>query len=82
MRQRAITTVICSLILAWLGLSASTWGIVVWQTGPTPVPGHARPALLCTYFTGTGTFERGYLYSWNDTLGYARCPLWAPAPVS
>jgi len=81
MMQRALTTSFCLLLLAWLGLVASTWGIMIWQSAPFKAQGHSRPAILCTYFNGTGVFERGYLYSPGDRLGYSSCPLWAPSPV-
>lgn len=77
--RKALTTTGCLLILAWLGLTASTWGIVVWQSGPKPAPGHVQPALFCTYFTGTDFFRRGYLYARNNRMGYSACPMWAPA---
>ena len=79
--RRALTTSACLLALAWLGLVASTWGIVIWQSGPRPAPGHVQPALMCTYFSGTSVFERGYLYAKDNRMGYSMCPLWAPTPI-
>ncbi|MBU1212565.1 MAG: hypothetical protein KJ587_15000 [Alphaproteobacteria bacterium] len=77
--QRALITSVCLLILAWLALSASTWGIVVWQSKVFVSQSHGRPAISCTYFDGTALFQRGYLFSPDDRVGYARCPIWAPA---
>lgn len=79
--QRAAVTISCLLMLAWLGLVASERGIVVWQSEPFVSLGHSRPAINCTYFNGTGIFERGYLYSKEGRLGYSRCPLWAYPPI-
>lgn len=76
--KRALVTSACLVVLAWLGLSASTWAIVVWQSGPGPAPGHVQPALFCTYFDGTSFFERGFLYAADDRMGYDRCPMWVP----
>ncbi|MDX2257397.1 MAG: hypothetical protein NW205_00620 [Hyphomicrobiaceae bacterium] len=81
MLQRALTTMVCFCILGWLALSASNGGVIVWQEGPRPIPGLSRPGLMCSYFSGTGLFERGYLYSPADSLGYSRCPVWARQPV-
>ncbi|MEO1282050.1 MAG: hypothetical protein AAFV69_09975 [Pseudomonadota bacterium] len=76
--RRGLTTSICLIVLAWLGLSASTWGLVVWQSGPRAAPGHVKPAIFCTYFDGTKLFERGFLYAPDDQMGYNRCPMWVP----
>jgi hypothetical protein len=79
--RRALITSFCILMLAWLGLVGSEFGIVVWQSAPFASTGHSRSAIRCTYFNGTGFFKRGYLYSPSDRVGYARCPLWAPSPI-
>lgn len=79
MMQRALITSFCLLVLAWLALTASTWGIIVWQSAVFVSKSHGRPAIHCTYFDGTSIFERGYLYSPAGKVGYSRCPLWAPA---
>jgi hypothetical protein len=81
MMRRALTTSFCLLILAWLVLVASSWGIVVWQSAPFVARGHSRPAIRCTYFNGTRLFERGYLYSPDNRVGFSFCPLWAPSPL-
>lgn len=73
--RRALTTACCLLILAWLALTASNRGIVVWQSKPFLAQGHSRKAIRCTYFDGTGVFERGYLYSTSGGLGYSHCPI-------
>ncbi len=79
--RRGLVTSACLIVLAWLALTASTWGIVVWQSEPFFAQGHSRPAIRCTYFNGTSLFQRGYLYSKSGGLGYSRCPLWARAPL-
>jgi len=76
--KRALITSACLIALAWLALSASTWGIIVWQSGPAPAPGHRKPALTCTYFDGVRFFERGVLYAQDNRFGYDACPMWAP----
>lgn len=79
--QRALVTSFCILMLAWLGLVGSSMGLVVWQSAPAVSQGHSRPVMRCTYFNGTGTFERSYLYSSSNRVGYSRCPIWTRSPV-
>lgn len=75
--QRALITTVCFLMLAWLVLTASNFGVVVWQSKVFVSNTHGRPAIKCTYFDGTNAFERGYLYSPDGRVGYSRCPFWA-----
>ncbi len=75
--QRVLITAGCLLMLAWLALTGSGKGIVVWQSKPYVAQGHSRPAIRCTYFDGTRIFERGFLYTPGGGLGYSRCPILA-----
>lgn len=77
--QRALITFFCLLVLVWLALTASSRGVLLWQSKVFVSPTHGRPAMLCTYFEGTRLFERGYLYSPDGRVGYARCPIFAKA---
>ncbi|CFX53153.1 exported protein of unknown function [Candidatus Filomicrobium marinum] len=74
---RAGTTSVCFLILAWLAVTASPGGILVWHSWPRPAPNHNKPVLYCTYFSGTGFFERAFLHNRSDQVGYRICPLWS-----
>ncbi|MBU2582343.1 MAG: hypothetical protein KJ622_11560 [Alphaproteobacteria bacterium] len=75
--KRALNTTFAILVLAWLALTASTYGVLVWQSKAFISPTHARPVVMCTYFEGTKLFERGYIYSPDGRVGHSRCPVFS-----
>jgi len=59
--------------LAWLALLFSSQAILVGERVEKRL---LHEKLICTYFTGSGTMRREYLYSERGTFGRAACPRW------
>lgn len=59
--------------LAWLVLLFSSKAILVGETVEQRV---FHQTLVCTYFTGSGTMRKEYLYVESDVIGRAACPRW------
>jgi len=59
--------------LAWLVLLFSSKAILVSERVEERTF-HER--LVCSYFTGSGTMRKEYLYTESGRLGRAACPRW------
>jgi hypothetical protein len=59
--------------LAWLVLLFSSRAVLVGER----IEEHTlHERIVCTYFTGSGTLRKQYLYSRSGNIGRAACPRW------
>ncbi len=63
--------------LAWLVLLFSSKAILV---GERIEERTLYKRLACTYFTGSGTLHKEYVYSESGRFGRAACPRWETVP--
>ena len=59
--------------LCWLALLFSSRAVLVSERIEDAT---LHQQLVCTYFTGSGTIEKEYLFSKSDRFGRAACPRW------
>lgn len=79
MRSKIIwVSVLGILLLAWLILFFSSKAILIHSEAPKDTADGLIKTITCTYFTGTGIFEKQYVYSGGGILvgivGRPGCP--------
>jgi hypothetical protein len=80
MIPRLLSVVLGLAGLAWLALLFSSRAILVSEKIQQAT---LHEKLVCTYFAGSRTIVKKYVYSESDTFGRAACPRWEsvrPAP--
>ncbi len=63
--------------LGWLALLFSSRAVLV---GERLEQRTLHERIVCTYFTGSGTLRKEYLYSESGRFGRAACPRWETVP--
>jgi hypothetical protein len=70
---KIVSGILGLVVLCWLALLFSSRAILI---GEHVEDRALYKLLVCGYFTGSGTFQKEYLYSSSDRLGRAACPRW------
>jgi len=73
--------VVTRIVSGVLGVAGLAWLVLLFSSRAILVGEHVEQrmfhqTLVCTYFTGSGTMRKEYLYLESGGIGRAACPRW------
>ena len=76
---------VIKVISGVLGVAGLAWLVLLFSSRALLVGEHVEDRtlhekLVCTYFSGSGTIRKSYLYSESGRFGRAACPRWETVP--